>query len=271
MIGVTAGRVIVRHGAREWSLGQDESLTIGRSEECVVRLTDPEISRNACLLRVASDLVLVINQSEQKPLVVRPPYGEDRRVPPRGAATSLPYRTFEIVFAGRDDEPVGVRVDARGLELPAGPVPNPREPRTRGAGDRDLVGHQRPSPGGRRAIRMQAALLTPRQRVALIALCEPMVTRNGDQARPRSTAELAARLGWTHDYARNVVKDVRYRLAEAGVPGLVPVGATPPGGTDLRVALARWAVEYGAVGRQDLADLPPPAPRRPPTDPKRAR
>jgi hypothetical protein len=121
MIGTTGGRVVVRHGGRDWFLHPGESITIGRSEECAVRLTDPEISRNACLLRVAPDMVLVLNQSGQKPFVLRPPHGEDRRVAPRGATTSLPHRVFEVVFAGRDDEPVCVGVDARGLVPPAYP------------------------------------------------------------------------------------------------------------------------------------------------------
>jgi hypothetical protein len=115
MIGTTGGQVVVRHGGRDWFLHPGESLTIGRGEECAVRLTDPEISPTACQLRVAPGMVLVINESGRKPLVVRPPSGEDRRVPPRGATTSLPHRVFEVVFAGRDDEPVCVGVDARGL------------------------------------------------------------------------------------------------------------------------------------------------------------
>ena len=122
MTGTTGGRVVVRHAGRDWFLHPGESLTIGRGEECAVRLTDPDVSPHACLLRAAPDRVLVINQSGRKPLVLRPPHGEGRRVPPRGATTSLPHRVFEVVFAGRDDEPVCVGVDARGL-TPAEPGP----------------------------------------------------------------------------------------------------------------------------------------------------
>jgi hypothetical protein len=258
----TTGPVLVLHEGRKWFLDPGDSLTIGRSQTCAVRLTDPEISRYACLLRVGPEFVLVLNQSVQKPLVVRPPVGEDRRVAPGAAATSLPYPIFDIVFAGRDDEPVGVRVDARGLRPPASPAPDPREPQTRGADDLDLTGHQAPNTAGRRPVRMQAALLTPGQRLALIAMCEPMLTRNGGEARPRSAGELADRLGLTPDYARNVIKDIRYRLADAGVPGLVSADGAASGRSDLRLALARWAVEFGAVSAADLADLPP-RPERP--------
>jgi hypothetical protein len=103
---------------------------------------------------------------------------------------------------------------------------------------------------------MQAALLTPAQRIALIAMCEPMLTHNGTHARPRSTSELADRLSLSPDYARNVIKDVRYRLSEAGVPGLVSADGAATGRIDLRLALARWAIEWGAVTEADLADLP---------------
>ncbi|MEV6494850.1 hypothetical protein AB0M20_40445, partial [Actinoplanes sp. NPDC051633] len=129
------------------------------------------------------------------------------------------------------------------------------EGRTRGADDpgTDLYV---PNLGGRRAVRMQAALLTRAQRIALIAMCEPMLTRNGAHARPLSTVELADRLGLKPDYARNIIKDVRHRLAESGVPGLVSTDGTAIGRTDLRLALARWAVERGAVTVADLAQLP---------------
>jgi hypothetical protein len=188
--------------------------------------------------------------------VIRPPAGEDRRVGPCAAATSLPHRVFEVVFAGGDGEPVSVHVDARGLTSPESPAVNPREGRTRGADDLGLTTGTVPNMAGRRAVRMQAALLTPAQRIALIAMCEPMLTRNGVHARPRSTAELADRLGLTPDYARNVIKDVRHRLYDAGVPGLVSADGAATGRTDLRVALARWAIEWGAVTVGDLADLP---------------
>ncbi|MBM2621331.1 FHA domain-containing protein [Actinoplanes sp. LDG1-06] len=252
MSGITGG-VLVSYGGQRWALRPGDSLTIGRGQDCDLRLAPDEISRHACLLRVGSDMVVVLNQSEQKPLAIRPPAGEDERVAPGKAGTSVGRPVFDVVFAGRDDEPVSVRVDAGGLLHPAPVVPDPREPPTRGAEDRDLVGHRALSLGGRRAGRDKAALLTPSQRRALIALCEPLLTRNGDDARPRTTGEIAARLGLTHDYARNVVKEVRERLSAAGVPGLL----SPDVRVDLRLALARWAVEYGAVTRADLGDLPP--------------
>jgi hypothetical protein len=252
----TSGGVVVAHGGGRWHLKVGDSLTVGRSQTCGVRLVDPEISRHACLLRVDAGFVMVFNQSTQKPLAVRPLVGEDRRVGPSSATASLPYRVFDLVFAGRDDEPVSVRVDARALTPPAPPAAAPDEEPTRGADDPGLTGAEVPNMAGRRAVRMQAALLTPAQRIVLIAMCEPMLTRNGAHARPRSTSELADRLSLRPDYARNVIKDVRYRLSEAGVPGLVSADGAATLRTDLRLALARWAIEWGAVTVADLADLP---------------
>ncbi|MEV6493474.1 hypothetical protein AB0M20_33370 [Actinoplanes sp. NPDC051633] len=186
---------------------------------------------------------------------MRPPVGEDRRVGPAAATTSLPYPVFDVVFAGTDDRPVSVRVDARGLVPPQPPAVLAEEGRTRGAEDPGTDLHV-PNLGGPRAVRMQAALPTRAQRTALIAMCELMLTRNGAYARPLSTVELAERLGLKPDYARNIIKDVRHRLAESGVPGLVSTDGTAIGRTDLRLALARWAVERGAVTVTDLAQLP---------------
>ncbi|MEV6489836.1 hypothetical protein AB0M20_14590, partial [Actinoplanes sp. NPDC051633] len=73
-------------------------------------------------MRVDSGFVTVFNQSTQKPLAVRPPAGEDRRVGPGAATTSLPYPVFDVVFAGTDDRPVSVRVDARALVPPQPPA-----------------------------------------------------------------------------------------------------------------------------------------------------
>jgi hypothetical protein len=67
---------------------------------------------------VDPELVMVFNQSAQKPLFIRPPACQDHRVGPSAAATSLPYPTFAVVFAGRDDEPVSVHIDAWGSGSP---------------------------------------------------------------------------------------------------------------------------------------------------------
>ncbi|MBU2669148.1 FHA domain-containing protein [Actinoplanes bogorensis] len=221
-------KIVVGYEREVHSAGVGESISIGRSHACDIQLFDPYISRRACLLQVEPAHVTVFNQSTHKPLVLRPPTGEDRRVGPLSASTSLPYGLFQVVFAGTDDRPVGVRVDARALSAPEPPGVDPGEDRT---GDVHIAG--------------RVALLTPAQRIALIALCEPLLTRNGAYARPRSTPELAQRLNLKPSYARNLIKDVRHQLA-----GLVSDDGDP------RLALARWAVERGAVTVRDLADLP---------------
>jgi hypothetical protein len=255
MPGVT-GEVVVAYRRDRWLLHIGDSLTIGRSHLCAVQLLDTGISRRACLLRVDTGFIMVFNESAQKPLIIRPPVGEDRRVEPFAAAMSLPHTRFEVVFAGHDGRPVSVDVDARRLTLPQPPAVDPLEEPTLGGRELGLIGRVIPNLAGPRDARMQAALLTRTQRAALIALCEPMLTRNGPDARPRTSSELAERLGWKPDYARNVIKEVRHRLSGNGIPGLVSPDGPASGQADLRLALARWAIEWGAVTVADLHDLP---------------
>jgi hypothetical protein len=218
-------------------------------------MPDPEISRHACLLQVQDGYVMVFNQSRLKPLAMRPPVGEDQRVGPSSALTSLPHRTFDLIFAEAYDESVCVHVDARAMTPPLPPPSADGEEPTLSV-VKSHLSTLAPNLAGRRPARTQAALLTPAQRLALIALCEPMLTANGISARPRSSTELAERLVLRPDYARNIIKDVRHRLADAGVPGLIPTHPAAATRTDLRLALARWAIEQGAVTAADLTDLP---------------
>ena len=67
--------------------------------------------------------------------------------------------------------------------------------------------------------------------------------------------QIADRLSLRPGYVRNVINDVRHRPADTGVPGPLSADGTAAGWTDLRPALARWAVEGGAV-----AELPRPRP-----------
>jgi hypothetical protein len=252
----TAVEIVVSHGGRSKRLGVGGSVTIGRSQVCDIRLADPLVSRRACLLRVEPTYVMVFNESTRTSLTVRPPVGEDRRVAPGSGVASLPYVTFDVVFAGADGRPVGVHVDARYLSAPEPPAVDPDDEQTCDIAAGGLTGGQIANLAGRRGARMQAALLTPAQRLALVALCEPMLTRNGSDARLPSTSELADRLRLRPGYVYNIIKEVRHRLADAGVPGLMSADGAASGRIDLRLTLARWAIEAGAVTVRDLAELP---------------
>jgi hypothetical protein len=197
--------------------------------------------------------VLVRNDSASKPLVVRPPAGEDRVVEPDSAITSLPYGQFSVVFTGRAGAPVRVVVDASTL--------------SHGHAARDPY----TSPGGKT---VTAPLrFTPGQVRVLAALCAPLLLGTGPGAVPATYGQIGRRLGLTPGHVRNTLKAVRESLSGYGMAGLIPYGgfdhdgqsdeAVGDGGADFRWALARSALRNGWVGEHDVAALPPdPGPGR---------
>ncbi|WP_061298859.1 hypothetical protein [Herbidospora cretacea] len=197
---------------------------------------DEHLSRRAGSLVVLDDCVLIRNESRQKPLVVRPPAGEDRVVEPGAATASLPFPLFSLVFAGAAGAAVTVNVDARAV------TPGPGQP-----------GAEPPTASPETVTPPLA--LTRAQRLMLAALCEPLLVRAGPGAVPATYAQVGARLDRQPGYVRNVLKALRENLSGHGVPGLTSDddGAAHD---DFRWALARWAVRTGTVTSVDLEDLP---------------
>jgi hypothetical protein len=234
---VPSGSVVVASGARRWRLGRGERVTIGRSSSCAIQLpADEYLSRRAAALDVLEDCVLVRNLSGSKPLVLRPPLGEDRVVEPGAATTSLPFQAFTVVLAGRDGA-VQVRVDASGVTPAAGKVTG----RTRSA-----------------ATAASPITFTPGQRRILVALCRPLLCESGSRARPATYAEIGAQLGLRPQYVRNVVKAIRDTLAGYGVAGLVTADAAAPN-DDFRLSLAHWLLWTGLITAADLDEDVPAA------------
>jgi DNA-binding CsgD family transcriptional regulator len=222
----------VTYNGRPWRVGRGDHLTVGRGRDCAIRLPDDtHFSRNAAVLRILDDCVLITNTSTSKPFVLRPPVGEDRIVEPGGATTSLPYPTFDIVIAGRG---VNATVQVDASSVGASPV----------------VG---PSVTGSLATEKSPVEFTPTQHRVLIALCRPMLTASGSGARPATYAEIGDRLGLSPQYVRNVIKVLRESLSGYGIPGIVP-GAVAAPNDDFRLPLARWAVWNGWVAADDLDD-----------------
>ncbi|MBO3753131.1 hypothetical protein J5X84_44470 [Streptosporangiaceae bacterium NEAU-GS5] len=233
-----AEEVLVTFNGDQWRMSRGQLLTLGRSRACDVLFPDDEhLSRRAGTLIVLNDCVLIRNDSHHKPLVVRPPTGEDRVVEPGAATTSLPFPIFKVVFAGRGGTTVTVRVDASsvtpGIDRRAGAATT-RAPRTV----------------------TSPVALTRVQRLVLCALCEPLLVKAGPQAVPATYAQIGRRLGRQPQYIRNVVKVLRENLSGHGVPGLT-MDDEGIAHDDFRWALARWAVRTGVVSATDLHDLPP--------------
>jgi hypothetical protein len=203
-------------------------VTFGRAAQCDIRLpADDHISRRAGLLRALDDCVLVRNFSTTKPLVLRPPDGEDRVVEPEAATASLPYGLFQVVVAGRGGVGVALDVDARPL------APEPDAPDAAG-----IVTVTRP------------VEVTAAEQRMLVELCRPILLSRGGIASPASYSEIGERLGRRPQYVRNRLKALRETLDGMGVPGLV--AESPGRGEDFRPALARWALRSRWVTRADL-------------------
>jgi hypothetical protein len=222
--------VVVRYGSKEWSLVPGDQLTAGRSNACAVRLPDDDhLSRRAFSLKVLDGYVLIHNTSTSKPLVLRPPVGEDHVVAPGSATTSLPHRTFSIIVAGSLGD-VAVRVDAQAVTPPQPDVTTTRSSDT-----------------------YMSPEFTAGQMRIIVELCRPLLSERGPAARPATYAEIGDRLDLSPQYVRNVIKSIRENLTGDGVPGLSAEDGTTPN-EDFRLTLAHWALWSGWVGPADLGD-----------------
>jgi len=224
-----AGDALIKFAGRQWTMPRGDWLTIGRSRSCTIQLpADDHLSRVAALLRVLEDCVLIRNESRRKPLVLRPPVGEDRVIEPGAATTSLPFGRFELILVGRDVVAVGVDV-TRLARQPDRLAPTTRAPATAA----------------------EPIVLTGAQRRVLVALCAPMLTESGPRAQPATYAQIGQRLGRQPQYIRNIVKSLRESLSGYGVEGLTR-DDSDSSHDDFRWALARWAIRSGWVSADDV-------------------
>ncbi len=225
----------VRYGADAWPVHPGGTVTFGRGAGCDIRLVDdPHLSRRAGALLGQDGYLVIRNDSTSKPIVLRPPAGEDRVIEPAAATTSLPLRHFDLVLYGAGGTPVTLSVDAGSPPppppwVPVGPASTVTAPIT----------------------------LTPTQRRVLLALCEPMLTLRGPAARPATYAEIGQRLKLKQGYVRNVVKALRESLTGHGLAGLSE-DAEDAAVDDFRRTLAQWAVRSAWVSPEQLNELDGP-------------
>jgi hypothetical protein len=227
---------LVRYDDDAWQLPPGGVLTFGRGLGCDIRLVDdPHLSRRAGALLGQDGYVVIRNDSTSKPIVLRPPVGEDRVIEPAAATTSLPLRRFELLLYAAGGIPVVLTVDAG---------PPPRAP--------DEL------PGSTPSTVTEPMTLSPTQRRVLLALCEPMLTLRGPAARPATYAEIGHRLDLKPGYVRNVVKALRESLTGHGLAGLSEDGQDAAV-DDFRRALAQWAVRSSWVSLEQISELEGPA------------
>jgi hypothetical protein len=227
--------VVLLYAGRRWVLTPGECASVGRARHCTIQLPDDDhISRYALSLRVLADCVLIQNRSASKPVVLRPPVGEDRLVEPGAGTTSLPFRIFRIVVAGQGGVAVGIDADTSALTSDIG-VPDDSTPA--------------------RTTVTSPITFTAAQHRILVELCRPLLTRSGADLRPADYEEIGQRLGLRALHVRNVIKRMREDLTGHGVPGLADTEATSAR-DGFRWPLARWLVRNGLVSSDDLEAEP---------------
>jgi len=229
--------VEVRFGERRWTLSPGRELTFGRDPGCDIRLgTEPDdrlVSRRAGVLYLSDGRVHVRNDSATREIYLVPIPGRELAVRP-GMAAGLPDRPVHLVLLGRH----GARYEVVMRSGPA-PAPDVKLPTTSSRG--------RPTVA-------RAGALAPREERMLVALCEPMLTLAGEDARPATYAAIGKRLHVGAEYVRRCLGELRERLAnEDGMPRLR--GDHAGDGSDYREALATWALDSGTVTSASLALL----------------
>ena len=223
--------VEVRYGKLRWSLADGRSLSVGRQSGCDIRVGSPSpgpedlgVSRRAATLTYAQGRVWIRNDSASQAVYVRPAVGAEHVLDRRGDIVSVAAENVDVVLEGHVlTYRLAVEVIGRA------PVPGDEDPETA-------------SPATRAALP-----LTQRERRLLVAVCFPLLTPSGLRSRPASYREAAVRLGLSEHTVRNHLDELRNRLADMGIPGLVG-----PEGKD---TLARYAVRSGSVTVADIDGL----------------
>lgn len=103
--------------------------------------------------------------------------------------------------------------------------------------------------------RIELPRLTPAQKLLLVVLCERSLLRPGTTGDFPTSAEAAARLGWTLIAFNRKLDNVCDRLDRAGVAGLR--GGRGALATRRRARLIEYALDARLVTADDLALLPP--------------
>jgi hypothetical protein len=247
-IGSTAGAVVT-FGLRRWVLRPGRSLTFGRGADSDLRFGDEPVddlvSRSAGVLVGQDDGVLVRNASRKRAILLQAVPGPELEIPPLMAVGTMPYPHTRLVVVGGHGARYLIGIDTRALtaaSAPAGRPPPASAPApARAAGLPTTAGYER------------IPDLPAAERRYLAALCEPLLTKIGGSSDPPTYAAIAARCGVSPRTVRNVLDQLRARLAtELGIPGLVATDGDAAGRTSYLGALARWAVDSGNATREDL-------------------
>jgi len=228
---ITSGVAVVSFGRQRWALADGDSISIGRQSSSDVRVganepgpEDLGISRRAATLSHAQGRIWVRNDSTTQPVYVRPLAGAGYVLEHRGDMISVTEPHLEVVLEG---QVMTYRIFVEPSAV--APSDSPEEPAT-------------VSPETQGTLPLRS-----RERRLLAALCEPLLTASGREARPASYREIGARLGLSDHTVRNQLDALREQLFRRGIPGMI--------GPEAKDNLARYAVRSGSITPRDMEVL----------------
>ena len=227
-------RATVSHGDSQATIEEGQRVRIGRSTVCDVQVgsgadggpEDLGVSRTAATVSMQDGRLWVRNDSASQPVYLVPGTGPDPGAREPGRDRLAAHRP--------------------GHRAAPGPHPHPRRHRRAGAVPATL-GDTRPIPTDGPATQYLLEFTNAERRI-LTALCEPLLTKSGDQAKPASYAQAAERLFLSRSRVENCIADLVKKYASAGVPGLE--------GPEAKDNLCRYAVRSGSISSTDLEHIP---------------
>jgi hypothetical protein len=226
-------RATVSHGESQATIEEGQRVRIGRSTVCDVQVgsgadggpEDLGVSRTAATVSMQDGRLWVRNDSASQPVYLVPETGPTRVLENQDEIASLPIDRVTVQLRGR------IRTHDVTVELEQSPP----------------LGDTRPIPTDGPATQYLLEFTNAERRI-LTALCEPLLTKSGDQSKPASYAQAAERLFLSRSRVENCIADLVKKYASAGVPGLE--------GPEAKDNLCRYAVRSGSISATDLEHIP---------------
>nr|WP_234996556.1 hypothetical protein [Demequina sp. NBRC 110054] len=222
--------VAVEFAGEVQTVGPDREFVIGREGDLAID-DNRFLHRHLLRLRVSDSLWWLENVGSRLSATVTDGSGRVQAWLAPGARIPLVFRAMSVIFtAGSTTYELTLLTEAPTFEESA-----------------HLVAEDALSTLG-------DVILTPAQKVIIVALAEPMLRREGVSMSDIPTSATAAeRLGWTVTRFNRKLDNVCDKLTRAGVPGLHGGGSAYA--TNRRARLVEHAIAARIVTRSDLPAL----------------
>ncbi|WP_174452911.1 hypothetical protein [Demequina iriomotensis] len=226
-VEIALAPVTVEFAGERYVVQPGEAFVIGREGDLAID-DNRFLHRHLLRLRVVGSLWWLENIGSRLSATVTDAFGRVQAWLAPGARIPLVFRAMSVIFtAGSTTYELTLLSDAPTFD----DAPS-------------LVGEDAMSTLG-------DVLLTPAQRVLIVALAEPMLRRDGvSMSDIPATAAAAARLGWSLTRFNRKLDNVCDKFTRAGVPGLH--GGVRGHATNRRARLVEHAIAARLVTRADL-------------------